>query len=67
MNPIAIALQGIGYGALLVAVQGFLPPEPVLPWAPNFYGSGAAQDLRKQQLEEDEIILAVIQQFVLEG
>lgn len=68
MNPLAIALQGIGYGALLVAVQGFAPVDTVVQ-QPTYYAASmdSVQALRRQQLEEDEVILAVIQQFVLES
>lgn len=34
MNPLAIAVQGIGFGALLVAAQGFGAPEQVSPALP---------------------------------
>lgn len=34
MNPLAIALQGVGFGALLVAVQGFAAVEVVEPVLP---------------------------------
>ena len=77
MNPLAIALQGIGFGALLVAVQGFgsvssppgPPPTETATQAPQYYSASldAMQALRRQQLEEDEVILAIIQQFVMEA
>ena len=71
LNPRAIALQGIGFGALLVAVQGFAPAQQtaVVPEPPKYYAASidSVQALRRQQLEEDEVILAVIQQFVLES
>ena len=35
MNPRAIALQGIGFGALLLAVQGFAAVEIAQPAAPT--------------------------------
>lgn len=71
MNPLAIALQGIGYGALLVAVQGFAPvPQTATaaPEPPKYYSASldAMQALRRQQLEEDEVILAIVKQFVME-
>lgn len=67
MNPLAIALQGIGYGALLVAVQGFAPADTQVE-APRYYSAStdAMQALRRQQLEEDEVILAIVKQFVME-
>jgi len=77
LSPRAIALQGIGFGALLVAVQGFgsvssppaPPPTEITTPAPQYYSASldAMQALRRQQLEEDEVILAIIQQFVLEA
>lgn len=67
MNPLAIALQGIGYGALLVAVQGFAPVDTVVQ-QPTYYAASmdSIHALRRQQLEEDEVILAIVKQFVLE-
>lgn len=69
MNPLAIALQGVGFASLLVAVQGFAPvPSTAVAEAPRYYSTAdaRAQALRRQQLEEDEVIFALIQQFVLE-
>ncbi|OXE35265.1 MAG: hypothetical protein CGW95_15035 [Phenylobacterium zucineum] len=67
-NPRAVALQGIGFATLLVAVQGLAPATVTVPEPHRYYsmGTDAVQALRRQQLEEDEVILAVIQQFVLE-
>lgn len=67
MNPLAIALQGIGYGALLVAVQGFAPVNTTVELPRYSTSIDSVQALRRQQLEEDEVILAVIQQFVMEA
>jgi hypothetical protein len=69
LNPRAIALQGFGFATLLVAVQGFAPATVPAVEQPRYYSvdAGAAQRAhRRQQLEEDEVILALIQQFVLE-
>jgi hypothetical protein len=72
LNPLAIAVQGIGFGALLVAAQGFATvdiPSVVIPEPNRYYSvdNGAAQRAhRRQQLEEDEVILAIVQQFVME-
>lgn len=69
MNPLGIALQGIGFATLLVAVQGFAPSTQTIAEPPRYYSASldaiAAQ--RRQQLEEDEAILAIIQQFVMEA
>lgn len=68
LNPRAIALQGLGFATLLVAVQGLAPATVPVIEPLRYYSTGVDQTmaLRRQQLEEDEVILAVIQQFVLE-
>lgn len=45
MNPRAIALQGIGFGALLVAVHGFAPAtvEKVTVATPGYTASASRQ------------------------
>lgn len=67
MTPRSIALQGIGYGALVVALQGFGPTEPVIP--PNVVvgprGEPQARELPinlslARRLDEDELMLAII-------
>ena len=40
MNALAIALQGIGYGASLVAAQGLLALDIILPITPSGAASG---------------------------
>ena len=69
LNARAIALQGLGFATLLVAVQGFAPADVQAVEAPRYYSTGqtAMQALHRQRLEEDEVILAVIQQFVMEA
>ena len=45
-------------------------PTTVLPELPRYYSvntDAAVQAKRRQQLEEDEVILAIIQQFVMEA
>ena len=58
------------HGALLWAALALTgTPVDQIPIEPPRYYSAAldmVQALRRQQLEEDEVILAVIQQFVLE-
>lgn len=39
LTPLAIALQGMGYGAAMVAVQGLLAVDVAAP-GPSFGGSG---------------------------
>lgn len=56
-----IALQGIGYGAESVAVQGLRPrqrpPEPELD---DILWTVGTQARRKRQREEDELLLALL-------
>lgn len=44
LNPRAIALQGIGFGALLIAVQGFAPVEQVALVTPTPGYTASADD-----------------------
>lgn len=67
MNPLAVALQGIGFAATLVAMQGFGPADVAVVEPAKYYASvDSMQALHRQRLGEDEVILAVIMQFVLE-
>lgn len=71
----SIALQGLGFTPLLVALQGFgpLPVEDVslVPFTQARWVRGHPQvipvplDLR-QALEEDELIMLVIKKFLAE-
>jgi hypothetical protein len=52
------------------AFDSVSPPVTVTPEPPRYYSvdNGAAQRAhRRQQLEEDEVILAIVQQFVMEA
>lgn len=59
MSARSIALQGIGYGARLTALQGFGDAAVTPPVV--FQGGGRGFDRFRAQLEaEDEIIVAVV-------
>lgn len=82
LNPFAIAVQGVGYGPLLVSVQGLYPieaPEPPPPYTPPL-GGGAAWGKgkpRKQRLnmpadvidfsQQNEVIIGVVVIAVTSG
>ena len=60
ISPLAVALQGIGYSALLVAVQGFAltsepdpTPTPSGSYAP-VGGGGRRRRKRRHNLRDDE-------------
>ena len=67
LNSLAIALQGVGYGSRVLALQGFFgvgvveEPPPVAPVA---HASGAGGDgnfrRRKRQLEDEEDMMRFI-------
>jgi hypothetical protein len=68
LDPRAIALQGLGFGALLVALQGLAtsvdqgaPPPPPLGFGPvpRFSVSPAPLATRPAHREEEEILLLV--------
>jgi hypothetical protein len=71
LSPRAIALQGLGFGVALVAMQGLLPiPAPVSQFDTSVGGSHrhdapAARRLA-QAREEDEALLAILQTLVWE-
>lgn len=71
LDPRSVALQGLGGITLAVALQGFVVATvaPPVEQAPTYYTAGlsAMQRLKRQQVEEDEVILAIIQQFVMEA
>ena len=58
ISPLAVALQGIGYSALLVAVQGFgaLTAPPVITSAAGIQmgGGGRRRRRRRHSLRDDE-------------
>lgn len=65
MNPLAIALQGIGFGVALVAVQGFavLGIEPASPT--DFY-SGADDDSARIT-RQNNAVLQMVAAFLSTG
>jgi hypothetical protein len=78
LNARAIALQGIGFGLLLVATQGFAPvaveKAPVAIVAPGGGGTSMAAyyddvdaQVRRQILEEDEIIVTAVFNMIANG
>ena len=56
MNPISIALQGIGFGAQAVSLQGFVPVanDPYSAIVPQFI---RRKDTPRKPREEDEALL----------
>lgn len=63
MNPRAIALQGVGFAALLVAVQGFAPVVELVESSSNGGGMIRAREkpadsriLRTRQVRENDIL-----------
>lgn len=69
--------MGGGFSSASFAVAAFsvaafafdAAPVTVIPEPPKYYSvdNGAVQKAhRRQQLEEDEVILAIVQQFVME-
>lgn len=70
LNARSIALQGIGFGALAVAMHGVVDVQPTVQTAPNaYYSTGEiASRAHWQQLhEEDEILMTLLQHFVMEA
>lgn len=74
LDPRRVALQGIGYAALAIAVQGFVaaPTEaPVLGggWAPKRHIERPhTADLHAQRIQrQNELVLAVIMAAVSKG
>jgi hypothetical protein len=63
------AFSVLAFSVAAFSFDAVTPPAAVTPEQPKYYSvdNGAAQRAhRRQQLEEDEVMLAVIQQFVLE-
>lgn len=70
VNPLQVALQGVGFSVLSVALQGFVAADQVTPPPQQTYytaGLSAIQALKRQQLEEDDVLLVLLQQFVMEA
>lgn len=65
LDPSAIALQGLGFGALLIALQG-LAPVSISPPAPGPIAVGARVGppprhfIRPTQREDDEEVILLI-------
>lgn len=66
LNPIAIAMQGMGFGPLLMAVQGLLGVEAEVPVAPTRRHAGVSFEMhvprwswaeRKRRREDDVVVL----------
>lgn len=70
LNPRAVAVQGIGFSPLLVALQGLLPsdepPQPVVigpgghPWHRHLVPGDLLVAQRQQLIEEDELMLLIL-------
>lgn len=65
LDPRAIALQGIGFGALQTAIQGFgtevIAPEPIPDVIP--YGSGRMvfpERKQKRRDNDDDVLLFLL-------
>jgi hypothetical protein len=64
MNPLAIALHGVGYAALVFGLQGFSPVES----NQVLFGGGSdlphrEHDLRALLLAEDELLVLFVTSF----
>jgi hypothetical protein len=62
LDPLAVALQGIGFGADRMALQGFLPRQkpPVEEEPDAVWWSVAASRRKKRQQEEDDMLMAFL-------
>jgi hypothetical protein len=63
MNPLAIALQGVGYAALVLGLQGFATVE-----SDQVVFGGAVPEQRKPELRElilaeDELLVLLVTSF----
>ena len=64
MNPLAIALQGIGFGVLLVAVQGFAGMSVIVePSFPDITSSTGTEMVARNNI----LILHLAAAFVATG
>jgi hypothetical protein len=50
LNPRAIAVQGVGFGRLFVALQGFVDAQPPAPREETIYGGGALSQAEFKRL-----------------
>ena len=70
-SPRSIALQGIGYGVLAIALQGFAPSLGVSQQALGGGGTTISYShedhLRRQIMDEDDIIILTITQMIVAG
>lgn len=67
LNPLLIALAGLGSSPLQVALNGLLPDAQVVE-APRYYSvGGMTPQMRRRAQEEDELLLAILQVFVTEA
>lgn len=66
LNPIAIAMQGMGFGPLLMAVQGLLGVEEVVSVTPARPRAGISFEMhvprwtyaeRKRRREDEAVVL----------
>ncbi len=61
LDPLAIALQGLGYGALQAAAQGLLAEqeidEPPASRGAGAFGIGGGRRRRRYDEDEDEALL----------
>lgn len=66
MNPRAIALQGIGFGALLVAVQGFSVVDPIQPT--TVFETYSPDDSRSRSIDQqNKALIHLLAAFVSSG
>ena len=63
LDPLAIAVQGVGFSALLVALQGF---DGVEIEVRQRGGSSKAKQLRKQVKNDDDEIFEIISMILYE-
>jgi hypothetical protein len=72
LNPRAIALNGVGFAAAVLAVQGFMPlPAEAVTVQP--VGGGGSMDwvapeerLLAQAMEEDIVVMTLLQTMIEE-
>lgn len=73
MNPLAIALEGIGFGVLLVALEGLVPVSAPVEPPEQFAASGGGQlsvaDVRawKKRLEGEASTAVQVSELLEQG
>lgn len=77
LDPRAIALQGVGYGALLLALQGFADIPVVVPPAVSEYSGGAgyfsrlnakyAREEREEIRRQNDLVMQIAMLAVTTG